>query len=695
MGLGLLAGTAIVNTVATHALETTVLSLERAHDEERTLDKLDDEFIDVTLHHASATPLELDLAHLPLLAFEHPWHSAQFSEISQLGHARIAGHDDGGAFATAVTALLHDARAEYEACEDSVELQTARQNQMDLIGSLGSLLIIAIGAIRSRREIKRRELSEHAAVNAKRFADSVFENIPHQIVVRDAVEFRYQRMNRAAEAFLGRTDLIGKSRRDMFEPELASRLEELDREALRTKLPVEWPDMLVPRAGGPARWLRVKTAAIHGHDGAPIGIISISEDVDDRHRFEDKLAELNAELESRVLARTEELARSQEQLLQAQKMEAVGRLAGGVAHDFNNLLTIIIGHTDLLCEELDEANPIRTDLVEVRDAAERAAGLTRQLLAFSRRQVLAPKLVNLDDIIAGMHKLLRRVIGEDVELRLVGAQQVGAVRVDPGQMEQVLMNLAVNARDAMPRGGTLVLETAAIELDGTVHDLPAGSYTMVSVRDSGTGMDDETKHRIFEPFFTTKGPGKGTGLGLATVFGIVQQSGGAIEVISQLAVGTTFRLYFPVAQGRATAQQAPIKAALPRGTESVLLVEDEDGVRSLFSNALTRAGYRVIEASNGEQALAVAASHPGPIDLLLSDVVMPKMSGRELLARVAEARPTMKVLFMSGYTDDMIIHHGIDRDFAFIQKPVTAEQLMHKVRAVLELTAAQLAEGRQ
>ncbi|MFT3694796.1 MAG: ATP-binding protein [Kofleriaceae bacterium] len=385
------------------------------------------------------------------------------------------------------------------------------------------------------------------------------------------------------------------------------------------------------------------------------------------------------ELERRVAERTDALERSQAQLLQAQKMDAIGRLAGGIAHDFNNLLTVILGGIELLEEEHDVGT-----LQDVKMAATRASGLTRQLLAFSRKQVLAPKTVHVAEAIAGMDKLLHRAVGETVTLDVIVAPDTQPFRVDPGQLGQVLLNLAVNARDAMPKGGTLAIAAETIAVLAPTATLGVGVYTRLRVSDNGTGMDAATCARVFEPFFTTKGPGKGTGLGLATVFGIVQQSGGTIEVASELGRGTTFTLHFPVTEKKATARIAQIQTALPRGCESILLVEDEEGVRALVKRALMRAGYRVLEAANGEEALQVARAHPGTIDLLVSDVVMPRMSGGDLLRNVAPDRPTMKVLFMSGYTADMIDQTGIDRDFAFIQKPVTSELLMHKVRDVLD-----------
>jgi PAS domain S-box-containing protein len=380
---------------------------------------------------------------------------------------------------------------------------------------------------------------------------------------------------------------------------------------------------------------------------------------------------------------------SERQLWQSQKMEAVGRLAGGVAHDFNNLLTVIKGYTELMLNDLKPADPMRAEMEEVQKAADRAAGLTRQLLAFSRRQVLAPKMVNLNYLVDDMNKLLRRLLGEDVELCIRLDEKLGSTKADPGQVEQVIMNLAVNARDAMPNGGKLTIETANAELDHTYArdhaTIKPGPYVMLAITDTGSGMDSETLTHVFEPFFTTKDQGKGTGLGLSTVYGIVKQSGGYIWPYSEPGMGTTFKIYLPrldeVAERAAT--QAKAAPGL-RGTETILLVEDEEGVRSLTRQLLQRHGHTVLEAEHGKDALLLCERYSGPIHLLLTDVILAQMSGRELVGRLAPLRPNMRVLYMSGYSDEAIIHHGVlAPGTAFLQKPFTTESLMQKIREVL------------
>jgi len=384
-----------------------------------------------------------------------------------------------------------------------------------------------------------------------------------------------------------------------------------------------------------------------------------------------------------------EQRRLQTQLVQSQKMEAVGRLAGGIAHDFNNLLTVITTSCELLLEDLAPADPKREDVEQVRKAADGAAALTRQLLAFSRQQVLTPQIVDLGDVVAGVEKMLRRVIGEDVDLVTVLGSDAGAVKADVGQLEQVLMNLAVNARDAMPTGGKLTIETANVEHDpdyAREQEAAAVSrFVMLAVSDTGIGMDEATKAKIFEPFFTTKELGKGTGLGLATVYGIVRQSGGFIWVYSEPGMGTTFKIYLP--QVDAVAEAGAAKAApgtSRRGTETVLLVEDAAAVRAVTHQALARQGYTVLDAPNGAEALRIAASHPGPIHLLLTDVVMPGLSGRQLSDQLARLRPDTKVLYTSGYTDDAVVRHGVlESGIAYLQKPFTVDGLARKVREVL------------
>ena len=386
----------------------------------------------------------------------------------------------------------------------------------------------------------------------------------------------------------------------------------------------------------------------------------------------------------------EALRRSEERLRQAQKMEAVGRLAGGVAHDFNNLLTVITSYSALLLEDLGSDDPKRDDVDQIRKAAEGAAALTRQLLAFSRQQVLQPKALDLKATVAGAEKLLTRLIGEDIRLTTFLAPDLGVVKADPGQIEQIIMNLAVNARDAMPTGGRLTIEAANVDMDEAYargHE-PAqpGRYVMLALSDTGSGMDEQTKARIFEPFFTTKEPGKGTGLGLATVYGIVKQSGGFIWVYSELGHGTSFKVYLPRVDESVEAAAAPTASAEPaRGTETVLVVEDAASVRMVTRQVLERFGYVVLEAPNGDTALHLAAKHHGPIHLLLTDVVMPGLSGRELAEQLSQLRPDMKVLYASGYADHAIVHHGIlDSGIAYLQKPFTPETLARRVRQVLD-----------
>ena len=410
-----------------------------------------------------------------------------------------------------------------------------------------------------------------------------------------------------------------------------------------------------------------------------------------------QLRELQARLELRVEARTDDLVRSnqalrrsEEQLRQAQKLEAIGRLAGGVAHDFNNLLTAIMGYSHFLHQRFDAEDPAARDAEDILQAAERAASLTRQLLAFSRQQILEPKVLDLNVIITDLDRMLRRLIGEDIDLVTAPLKDLGRVKADPGQVEQVLINLVVNARDAMPEGGKLTIETANIDLDeGHAHariDLAPGRYVMVAVSDNGCGMSRETASRIFEPFFTTKPVGQGTGLGLSTVHGIVKQSEGHIEVYTELGQGTTFKIYLPRVEGIADAR--PV--ARPRvgdqpGHGTILLVEDEDIIRRVIHESLRMSGYMVIEAADGSDAISICENKDQPIDLLITDVVMPLMSGPELVRRVKLVRPRLPTLLISGYTDRALVHQGIrGSGMAFLQKPFTPDVLARKVREVLD-----------
>jgi signal transduction histidine kinase len=410
-----------------------------------------------------------------------------------------------------------------------------------------------------------------------------------------------------------------------------------------------------------------------------------------QRELEHKVQERTAQLEEANSRLDEALHHTENQLVQSQKLEAVGRLAGGISHDFNNLLTVILGYTDISKRNLKEGDPLLRNLEEISKASERAASLTRQLLAFSRKQVMQPKVFDMNTVVSDLRKMLRRMIGEDVELRVSLESELGNIKADPVQLEQVIMNLVVNARDAMPKGGKLSIETSNIYLDEAyarehVSVVP-GEYVMLAISDTGCGMDQETRQQIFEPFFTTKEPGKGTGLGLSMVYGIVRQSGGNIWVYSEEGTGTTFKIYFP----RVTAEAQEYKRTngsveAPKGCETILLVEDAALVRTLARQVLETAGYRVLEAATAEAALKICESINGTrIDLVLTDVVMPGMSGNDMSKILLARQPDMPVLYMSGYTDDAIVQHGVlEPGINFLQKPFTPGALAMKVREVLD-----------
>lgn len=423
-------------------------------------------------------------------------------------------------------------------------------------------------------------------------------------------------------------------------------------------------DILNYRKNGAAFWNALSLDPVHDENGSLSYYVGVQTDVTDRKRLE-------------------------EQLRQSQKMEAVGRLAGGVAHDFNNLLTIISGYSQIMLAMPDLPDNIREPVDAINQAGDRAAALTRQLLGFSRQTILQPKVLDLNAVILETGKMLRRVIGEDVLFTTTLAPHLSAVKVDPGQVDQVLMNLAVNARDAMPRGGKLTIETSNVQVEDdyavTRLDWKPGKYVMLAVSDTGCGMTPEIKSRIFEPFFTTKEVGKGTGLGLPMVYGIVQQSGGFINVYSEPNFGTTFKIYFPaVAECITSSSDSPATSEF-RGTETILLVEDDEGVRGLALRSLRMHGYKVLTAIDGKVALQVVDSHKGPLDLVLSDVVMPNLGGPEMAKLLRSRYPDLKLLFMSGYTDDAVIRHGLlDAEVSFIQKPYTPTALARKIRQVLD-----------
>jgi len=401
-------------------------------------------------------------------------------------------------------------------------------------------------------------------------------------------------------------------------------------------------------------------------------------------------AEGRAELMRGTFQDVTERRRLEEQLRHSQKMEAVGRLAGGVAHDFNNLVTVINGYCDLILAKLGPDDPIRPELEAVHRAGERSAALTQQLLAFSRKQVVEPRVVNLNELLTDLNRILRRLIGEDIELTTKLDPALGYACVDRGQMDQVLINLAVNARDAMPGGGRLMIETSNIELDeryASCAEVQPGAYVMVTITDTGVGMGQEIMGKIFEPFFTTKKEGIGTGLGLSTVYGIIKQCGGAIRVHSEPGRGSTFKIYLPrVAEEAAAPEQERERVTTLRGTETILLVEDQEELRRFTATVLRGQGYEVVEAANAAEALQLAERYDGPIQLMLTDVVMPGLNGEQLANRLRPLRPEMRVLFMSGYPENVIAHEGVlDSGVHYIQKPFTPYSLASKVRAELEI----------
>jgi signal transduction histidine kinase len=419
----------------------------------------------------------------------------------------------------------------------------------------------------------------------------------------------------------------------------------------------------IVRQDGAIRWVEARGRVQRNAAGRPVSVLGVSADITEQRQLES-------------------------QLRQAQKMEAVGQLAGGVAHDFNNLLTAIMGHGSLALEALPADHPVREDVVEILKAGERAAGLTRQLLAFSRRQVMQPEVVGMNRVVSQVEKLLGRLIGEQIQIVLDLSASPDTVKVDPGQLEQVLVNLAVNARDAMPEGGTLTVATSTVRLDETYarehHAVAPGDYVVVSVADTGTGMDAETQARLFEPFFTTKAAGKGTGLGLATVYGIVKQSGGFIYVYSELGRGTAFKVYLPLTSEQPSLAARTDGAAPKRGTETILVVEDDAHVRGVAARLLGQLGYRVLAASSGEEALSILERAGVSVDLVVSDVIMPGMTGPELYRQLSRRYPDLRVLFTSGYSKDAVTRHGVlEPGTKFLEKPYPPGVLARKVREAL------------
>lgn len=550
--------------------------------------------------------------------------------------------------------------------ETAVEAMKCGVSDYLLKGKLARLVPAIERALRDRETIRRSV--EQLGRSEERY-HLLFDSSPLPMWVFDRETLAFVEVNEAAVSRYGysRDELLKMTISDIRPRDDLPQL----RRALATRHYTDPPGGVWRHRTKSGEVIEVE---INAHDvdfaGRP-GRLVIVNDVTERRRGE------------------EALRKSEEKLLQAQKMESIGRLAGGVAHDFNNLLSVILSYSSMMIDALAESDPMREDLTEIRNAGQRAADLTRQLLAFSRQQLLQPKIVDLNDVVARMVKMLQRLIGEDVELVTLPSPSLGRVLVDPGQIEQVVLNLAVNARDAMPKGGKITIETSNVELDVDgargYGDLKPGSYVVLSVSDTGIGMDAETQARIFEPFFTTKEQGKGTGLGLATVFGIVRQSGGHIWVYSEIGEGTTFKIHLPRTDGKAADSSSPGEVRTLRGEETILLVEDDDRVRTLTRTILRRNGYHVLEAQNGGEALLLCEQHRATIHLMLTDVIMPRMSGKQLAERLRDVRPKMRVLFMSGYTDQAIVHQGLlDSDVSFLQKPITPDVLLRKVREVLD-----------
>jgi PAS domain S-box-containing protein len=501
--------------------------------------------------------------------------------------------------------------------------------------------------------------------DARDFLQSITENSPDAIITTDGRGL-VTYFSRGAEAMFGYSaeEMIGTSVVDLYpggREEARSVKGRLAEEGLLRN----YESGFLAKDGRRVE-ISASISVLRDASGAAVGTLGLLKDIAERRQLE-------------------------EQLRQSQKMDAIGRLAGGIAHDFNNLLTVIAGRAQMILARLRPEEPIHRDATLVRTTADRAAALTQQLLAFSRKQVLQPQVLDLNAVTTAMEPMLSRLIGEDIELAVVPAAGLDRVKADPGQIEQVIVNLVVNSRDAMPQGGRLTIETANVELDEAYArrhvSVPAGQYVMLAVSDSGSGMDEQTRSRVFEPFFTTKEPGKGTGLGLATVYGIVKQSGGDIRLYSEVGTGTTFRIYLPrVAEMVSLPDPATsVSATPPRGDETVLLVEDEPEVRDLAREILEGSGYTVLQACDALEAVFIAERHAGPIHLLLTDVIMPRQSGRALVERLRPLRPEMQVLYMSGYTNEAIVRHGVlDPDTLFIQKPFSPAALGHKVRAAID-----------
>jgi PAS domain S-box-containing protein len=516
-------------------------------------------------------------------------------------------------------------------------------------------------------------LEENVTKREQVLSNTIIDSIPGTFYLLDENGYYVRGNNFQREVIVGKPEdqftstnaleTIHPEDRALIQARIASVLRDANEEAVEGRVLLR---------GGPDFVWMLMTGRRMTIGGKPF-LVGIGIDITERKRLEAEREELEA------------------QLRMSQKMEAIGSLAGGVAHDFNNLVSVILSYTGFAMNAVPEGDPIQEDLAEVRKAGERAAALTRQLLAFGRKQVLQPVPLDINQTAMGVEKMLQRILGEDIDLVQKLAPDLGVTLADQGQIEQLIMNLVVNARDAMPDGGKLTIETSNVEVDEEYAArhlaVKPGSYVQLAVTDTGCGMDEQTRARIFDPFFTTKEKGKGTGLGLSTVYGIVKQSGGDIWVYSELGQGTTFKIYLPreLSVAKATVVTPPAVPMLSKGTETILVVEDEEALRKIAQRILGLAGYKVLTAANGHDALLVSAEHAGEVQLLLTDVVMPRMSGRVLAEELVKTQPNLKVLYMSGYTDDAIVHHGVlEAGIHFLPKPFTSADLMRKVREVLD-----------
>jgi len=554
--------------------------------------------------------------------------------------------------------------------KSAARLASERRRMLALLAvcGIGVPVLVAIWVAVLRRMntyLRRHREAEQASRESEQRYRALFESNPFPMLVYDPQTLAILQANGAAVERYGytRQEFLGMTLRELRAP---ADLQALQEQADKLGTPAE-PELHTSRH-------RTKDGSILEVEVTGRGV-----EVGGRRV---RLVTIHDVTERKLL---------EEQFRQAQKMDAVGRLAGGVAHDFNNVLNVILGYAELTLRTMEEGDRRRRNLTEIRKAGDHAASLTRQLLAFGRGQVLQPRVLDLNVVVGEIDRMVRRMIGEDVELVTSLAPELGRVKADPSQIGQVLLNLAVNARDAMPSGGKLTIETADVELDGRAQPgLPAGRYVMLAVTDTGSGMPQSVQEHIFEPFFTTKEKDKGTGLGLATVYGIVKQSGGGIAVKSEVEAGSTFKIYLPRVEARAESiPQAPPAAEPPGGSETILLVEDDPAVRGLTYEVLAESGYRVLQAASGPEAIALVESDATRIDLLLTDVVMPRMNGRELARRLQEMRPGLATLYMSGYAPGAIVHQGVlDPGLAFIAKPLRPADLIRKVREVLDARPA-------